>query len=961
MMSSMGPDGHTPRRSHRCGAWAGRRGHRHRTGFEPLEARAVPSTLVLPAAADGRVVDRDRNGTFETVVGGTPITNRRFDAEYDPARAYGPERGIFEFDLRGIAPGTVIRSAAIGLEVLVHTHDARVVVRAYQGDGAVGASDGHAAATTASQTYAVTSLSYVHFNLDTATIASLVGGFAGLRLENAEVNGGWVGVSSRVDPLFEPPTLMLELADSTEPPPPPDPEPTLDLRLTLANGNLQAGQATTARLTRSDDELSQERTVRLQSSDPAVATVPESVTFAAGEATADFLVTAVGVGAREVTVTATVSTDMVPAGLDASFGQGGLVFTSPSISPISSARAVTLQADGKILAAREAPGGWRLMRFHHNGQADASFGDFGAVVTSLTAGSLPVPHVIVLQGDGKILVGGKYSGGTGSGMLARYNPDGSLDPTFGIGGILNPLPLLSDAWVEDLVVRPDGTILVGNARNGPVYSQILVLDDNGSYRSLIELPVGDRAGSLEPLPGGKLLVAGSRTISRVNPDGSLDASFGQGGTQTIRFDPATSNSVLGMALDHLGRVVVWGATFVNNTAGSSDLAVARLTPDGAVDTSFSRTGAVRTDIHGLDDRPNAMVVQHDGKVVLAGFAYVTSTTWNVVLVRYDVDGSLDATFDGDGIYVGAIIGSDDESIDAATLRPDGKLVALAGRWSDIRLARFQMAQAVERVRAEATLVVVEPNRRPVVLAGQSFTVAPFAANGWAVGTVAAVDPDASQGLTWEIVADDTSGAFAIDPITGAISVADGRKLDGSAPTYTLTVRVTDTGSPVLRAEAPVIVSLSPAILAVDLKPGDPANRIALGINTVVRVAILSTPTFDARLVDVTSLRFGRKGSENSLKRTRKGLVPSSRADVNGDGLLDLVASFNIARTGLRARDTVASMTGRLNNGVGFTRPGIPVLVRRGKALRPTLAVALSRLRGAAHTCAEIGVRTMSGR
>ena len=131
---------------------ASRKGlRRHRIGFEWLEDRAVPTTASLTTIADGIVADRNLDGTFETVVTNTPITDRWFT---DPT--IGQERDVFEFNLASIAPGTSIVSATLSLTVESYTSSwsngvttyPQLVFNAYAGTGTVTTADGAAPATS---------------------------------------------------------------------------------------------------------------------------------------------------------------------------------------------------------------------------------------------------------------------------------------------------------------------------------------------------------------------------------------------------------------------------------------------------------------------------------------------------------------------------------------------------------------------------------------------------------------------------------------------------------------------------------------------------------------------------------------------------------------------------------------------------------------------------------------------
>lgn len=218
--------------------------------------------------------------------------------------------------------------------------------------------------------------------------------------------------------------------------------------------------------------------------------------------------------------------------------------------------------------------------------------------------------------------------------------------------------------------------------------------------------------------------------------------------------------------------------------------------------------------------------------------------------------------------------------------------------------------------AGVTIALADLNETPEI-SGGAFSLAENSVNGTAVGSVTATDPDVGQSLTYAIVSGNTGGGFAIDPTTGQITVANSLVLDfETTPAFTLQVRATDTGSPAHSADATVTISLTDVVetlaVSLDVVPGDSSNTIRL--NKKFEVAILSTATFDARNVNVSSVRFGKVGTENSIVRNPKGMISYSYRDVNGDGRLDLVVQIDQAKTGLQIGDTLARLTGSMLDG-----------------------------------------------
>src|SRR5262245_25334602 len=136
-----------------------------------------------------------------------------------------------------------------------------------------------------------------------------------------------------------------------------------------------------------------------------------------------------------------------------------------------------------------------------------------------------------------------------------------------------------------------------------------------------------------------------RLERREVPAGSLDTAFGVGGLATVSFttSPFTDQG-MAVALQADGKVVVAG-TVANN------FGVARFNADGSLDTSFGSGGLVVTDIAGGNDLCQGVVIQADGKIVVAGGAANGATGTDFALVRYNPDGSLDSSFGSGGIVV----------------------------------------------------------------------------------------------------------------------------------------------------------------------------------------------------------------------------------------------------------------------------------------------------------------------
>jgi uncharacterized delta-60 repeat protein len=169
-------------------------------------------------------------------------------------------------------------------------------------------------------------------------------------------------------------------------------------------------------------------------------------------------------------------------------------------------------------------------------------------------------------------------------------------------------------------------------------------------------------------------------------DGSLDPTFDNDGSLTTDFG-TTNDQAFAVAVQPDGKIVVAGRAFIG---GTTDFALARYNPDGSLDTSFDTDGKVTTDFLANNDIAQAVALQPDGKIVVAGFARVPGNRDNFALARYNPNGSLDTSFETDGKVI-PTFGSSDEEAFAVAVQADGKIVA-AGIDSNADFALVRLNQ-----------------------------------------------------------------------------------------------------------------------------------------------------------------------------------------------------------------------------------------------------------------------------
>jgi uncharacterized delta-60 repeat protein len=279
-----------------------------------------------------------------------------------------------------------------------------------------------------------------------------------------------------------------------------------------------------------------------------------------------------------------------------------------------------------------------------DGKLDRSFGSGGQVQIDFNQ-STDIAYAIAIQSDGKLVSGGTtYVNNDYTHedfAVSRQNPDGTLDTTFGVGGLVTTDFPNRAAVISSVVVQPDGKILVA----GGAFPQFTAL--------------------------------GKFTLVRYNPDGSLDGSFGSGGIVSSTF-PGVGSYAFALALQPDGKILAAGTAFLEFfTGGNSktDFAIARYNPDGTPDGTFGIHGQLTTDFDGFSDEIFAILVQPDGKLVAVGSAVSSGQFYDFAAVRYLSNGTIDSSF-GVGGKVRTDFGNNGfDQARAAALQPDGKILA----------------------------------------------------------------------------------------------------------------------------------------------------------------------------------------------------------------------------------------------------------------------------------------------
>ncbi len=385
--------------------------------------------------------------------------------------------------------------------------------------------------------------------------------------------------------------------------------------------------------------------------------------------------------------------------LDTGFGDGTGVLTLDDPVGVSDniPGAVAVQPDGKIVVLFSNSAYLSIVRLEPDGTLDDTFGTDGRLDTGLNGGWSCAD--LEVQADGKYLVSSYLYPGSASGVT-RYNPDGSLDTSFGVGGS-TAVDIDAPDETCDLALQPDGKIVaaVDDHNTGMMLTRWNAdgtVDTGFGTNGFAENWVQDRpthpalrqwTTAIAVLPDGRIVAAGGGTehvdpasnpprhvvVARFNPDGSIDTTFGrQGG----RIDDLGGTAV-DMAARPDGRILVTGTVHPRYSSnGEAQFFLAQYDAAGTRDATFGAGGLA----HAVDDgSAKAVTLLADDKILVVGGewpdAHGTDPHDGLILIRYLGDGRLDDSFGQHGISTTDHFDGNEGAVDAA-VQPDGKLVVI---------------------------------------------------------------------------------------------------------------------------------------------------------------------------------------------------------------------------------------------------------------------------------------------
>jgi len=384
-------------------------------------------------------------------------------------------------------------------------------------------------------------------------------------------------------------------------------------------------------------------------------------------------------------------------GLDQDFNTMGYSITNMIVNGDDYAKSIAVQSDGKILSAGF---GLRLVRHNTNGTLDNSFNGVGYTAAYGNNTSLNEIDQIIVKPDNKILVIGTIYTNKFYLYLAQYNPNGSLDTTFGNSGrksldVGNSVTFL----VGNAVYTLDDKILIGANSYSSDGDYTLIrctssgnLDTTfgGSGIVTVDGLNQDSAGKVIVLTNGKILLSGnsnnvplSGTYKQhvqilINNDGTIDSNFGTNGKIYTNFNTNNTQSINSAVLLNDGKILLAGS-IMENTSTQSDFFVSRINSNGSLDLNFGDNGKRIISFNELSnnqpssDYINSMKQQSDGKIIVSGYSYNANQINNFALARLNSDGTLDSTFGQNGKIIQSIFGFSDVIYDSQ-IQADGKIV-----------------------------------------------------------------------------------------------------------------------------------------------------------------------------------------------------------------------------------------------------------------------------------------------
>jgi len=322
---------------------------------------------------------------------------------------------------------------------------------------------------------------------------------------------------------------------------------------------------------------------------------------------------------------------------------------------------ITLQSDDAIVAAGERvksalTGSMLVKRYTANGQVDEAFAAAGTAEVSFAGSSASLAYGVTVQADKKIVVVGNANIGQQTVWgLARLNPDGSLDASFGNGGQFTMAIGTSTDQAFSVLQQPDGKLVVGGETWNDTENTIAF------------------------------------AVARFLPDGALDPSFGNAGITIVSVGPQGLSGIRRILLTSAGRIVAVG--YAGTLWQTFDFGLAQLNSDGTLDTTFGNQGTLSVSLGEDSAYANDAVLAPGGTIIAAGVSQKRSIgRQTVALAEITSSGSLDLGFGSGGIQVTPIPGCSWNDGMGVVLQADGKILLGSKLGGDPNSGNFAILQ-----------------------------------------------------------------------------------------------------------------------------------------------------------------------------------------------------------------------------------------------------------------------------
>ncbi len=558
---------------------------------------------------------------------------------------------------------------------------------------------------------------------------------------------------------------------------------------------------------------------------------------------------------------------------DSTFGNSGIVIADYN-GLDDRCHAVTIQPDGKIILAGETriagQQDFAVLRLQPDGRPDSSFGVNGWATTDLGT-TYEFPNCVTLQRDGRILTAGRKENGFHSDFaMVRYQTNGQLDTLFGEHGIVTT-NLREEDEAFSIAVQPDNLIVLAGfasisamgdfavVRYNPDGTPDKLFGDGGKVLTDMDgVGASDFIRSMVLMPNGKILVAGNANnnnidfssdagMARYDKHGDLDPTFGIGGKYIIPFGSKTDiNSV---ALQADGKILLGGNSDV---MGDNRWLLARFLPDAGLDTTFGDMGIITTDFPDTREFVDNVLVQTDGRIILAG-TEGTSTNLDFAVARYIADFAITYSVQGSICY-----GTNDGTI---TVNAEGGVAPY--EYSITGGASYQAANTFTDLAPGSYIITLRDAN------GQVGVMGPVEVKNRPAPPEVTVVSDADSDMI-EIIVDGTSDGFQYSNDGGTTFQAESIFTNLDDGTYL--VVVVDQNGCVLHTEQILISTLGIAslnVLAFDLSPNPGDGLLTIELADVASVIDVQVADMAGRIVYTSQV----DGNLNGKKKLDLRFLP----------------------------------------------------------------------------------------